>query len=268
MNNNDDKLQNRPNYSLSDLQEPSLLLLRGLKDINIIKQANEHFLKGKRAYDNEDYKTAIVEYSKAIELEPNNSLYYFERANAYSVDVQNNNAISDYINDINIYPNNIEYYKGIAEAYTGENCFNKAIEYYTKAIKIDKTDTDLYFSRAIIYENFEKNIEGALSDYEMMIKINPNEATGYFGRGNLYYRNEKYEEAIKDFNNGLRIKPDHDIVYEHRGDCYYFIGEYEKALGDYKTAVEYGIYKKYPNSSMTKNIKRKIERTYNKINSK
>jgi tetratricopeptide (TPR) repeat protein len=269
MNDKSDQLQNKPNYSLSNLQETSILLSRGLHDINKIKQANEHFSKGKKAYDAEDYETAISEYSQAIELDPKNSLYFFERGNVYSVIIQDNNAISDYTNAININPNNIEYYKGIAEAYVGERCFDKAIEYYTKAIEIDKTNTDLYFDRAIIYETFfEENIEKAFSDYEMIIKIDPNEAVGYFGRGNLHYKNKKYEEAIKDFNNGLRINPDYAVAYERRGNCYYFIGEYEKALVDYKKAIGYDTYKKYPNSGMTKHIVRKINRLYDIINSK
>jgi tetratricopeptide (TPR) repeat protein len=266
MSDNSGHLQNKPNYSLSNLQETSLLLSRGLQDINKIKQANEHFLKGKNAYDNSDYETAVIEYGKAIELEPNNSVYYFERGNSYSVSLQDKNAFSDYAKALSLDPMNIEYYKCVADAYVGYD-IDKAIEHCSIAIEIDKTDTDLYYDRATYYEikaynlsrekDKAKNLERAFNDYQTIIRINPNEVFGYSGRGGIYYKNKKYKEALADFINVLRISP-HCNAYEQCGDCYYYLGEFEKSLIYYKTAIQYN-KDKIINNISNKAIRNKIK---------
>ena len=65
--------------------------------------AEDHFYSGNTKYELKDYKGAIQDYTKAIELNPNHASAYYSRGNA-KVQLQDyRGAMQDYIkaNEIN-----------------------------------------------------------------------------------------------------------------------------------------------------------------------
>ncbi len=59
------------------------------------------------------------------------------------------------------------------------------------------------------------------------------QAIAHFNRGNAYYSEEQYNQALADYNAALRIKPDYIKVYLNRGNAYARIGQYSRAIADY-----------------------------------
>lgn len=84
----------------------------------------------------DDYKNAIPDYTKAIELTHKNkdleNLYYF-RATAYKNLKQYDNAISDLKKVIKINSQNADYYFMISEVYEIQENYKKAFYYHQKA---------------------------------------------------------------------------------------------------------------------------------------
>lgn len=113
-----------------------------------------------------DNKGAIEDFTKAIELNPNDAEAYGNRGIA-KVNLRDNiGAIKDFTKAIELNPNAKEAYsnRGIAKVNLGDNKgaiedLTKAIEDYTKAIELNPNDAKIYYNRGIA-----KNILGDNKD--------------------------------------------------------------------------------------------------------
>ena len=54
----------------------------------------------------------------------------------------------------------------------------------------------------------------------------------YYDRGNTYFCQGQYDQAISDYNKAIELNPRDAGSYNGRGGAYYSKGEYEKAWED------------------------------------
>ncbi len=80
--------------------------------------------------------------------------------------------------------------------------------------------------------------EKALEDFNRAIKLDPNQAGGYVGRGNTLNTLGQYEKAIRDYENALAIDPNIANAYVNRGIAYSHLGQFKKAIADYEKGLE------------------------------
>jgi tetratricopeptide (TPR) repeat protein len=79
----------------------------------------------------------------------------------------------------------------------------------------------------------------ALEDYTQAIKLDPNLAAAYFGRGNAYYHKDDYDWAIADYTQAIKLDPDDKYWgYNRLFNIYYDMGNYTNALNTALEAVE------------------------------
>lgn len=97
------------------------------------------------------YDKAIVEYNRALELNPQNFEAYVNRGNAYEAKGAHEDAIADYNRAIEINPNYGGAYmnKGVVYARMGQ--YDQAISNISKGIDIDPKNGEMYFNRAVTY---------------------------------------------------------------------------------------------------------------------
>ncbi|MCP4706202.1 MAG: PEGA domain-containing protein, partial [candidate division Zixibacteria bacterium] len=96
--------------------------------------ANEYFNLGNDAFDSKNYKLAISELNKAIELSPNHVDAYTKRAQSYVAIGENEKASSDYIR--------------VGEIYKFKNQNGLSISQFTSALKYSKNNTTALAGRA------------------------------------------------------------------------------------------------------------------------
>ncbi|RME81405.1 MAG: tetratricopeptide repeat protein, partial [Planctomycetota bacterium] len=97
-------------------------------------KARIHLVKGYNAFNRKNYKEAIKEFSKVLQLTPKNATAYFYRGNSYLSLNQYGEAIQDYKKAIALNPSFSSAYYNIACAYARQNQKKKALEWLTKAI--------------------------------------------------------------------------------------------------------------------------------------
>jgi tetratricopeptide (TPR) repeat protein len=124
------------------------------------KTAEDYKKRGGVKREKEDYKGAIKDFSKAIELDPNYAEAYLWRGQA-------KNDIKDRYN---------------------------AIEDYNKAIKLDPNFASAYGWRGNTKYELE-DYHGALEDYNKAVKINPDYDKDYFWRGRAEEKLNKSNNA-------------------------------------------------------------------------
>ncbi|MDP3010497.1 MAG: tetratricopeptide repeat protein [Methylococcales bacterium] len=208
----------------------------------------------------ETHELALINLTKAIELNPNDAVAYFSRANDYNEQNNYGLALADYNKAIKLNPNYTEAYKGRSLCYEKQeehklssddmkNAFMlelgfEPIDYelslanYTKVIESDPNNATSYFSRANFY-NTQKEYDLALVDFTKAIELNPNYAFAYCNRGICHYKQENYKLALDDFTKAIELAPDFNVPYSYRANYYYKQENYKLALDDYTKLINF-----------------------------
>ena len=136
-------------------------------------------------------------------------------------------------------------YSTNSSSLTGEDYFYKAynssdnqykIDNYTKCLRIDPDNATAYYNRGNAYCDLG-NYNDGIADFSKAIRIDPNYTNAYYNRGNTYNKLGIYNEAIADFSRVVRIKPDAAYVYFSRGNVYMQVGNYNDAIADYSRVI-------------------------------
>jgi len=110
-----------------------------------------HFNKGVVYYNLEWYDDAIVEYKKAIEIDPN----YFDAHNnlglVYADKEMLDDAITEYKKVIGINPEYTNAHNNLGVAYLDKGMFDEAIAEFKEASEIDPNDADVHNNLAVAY---------------------------------------------------------------------------------------------------------------------
>ena len=191
-------------------------LLGFIENRRIHKSAYTEFYKGVTCQERADstknltekqewYDKAIVHYTAAIDLNP-------ENANAY-----NNRGV----------------------AYKNKGEIDAAIQDYNKAIDLNPEHADAYNNRGVAYAN-KGEIDAAIQDYNKAIDLNPEHADAYNNRGVAYKDKGEFDMAIQDFNKAIDLNPENAKAYNNRGVAWLHLREWEKAKADLITAKNMG----------------------------
>jgi tetratricopeptide (TPR) repeat protein len=84
----------------------------------------------------------------------------------------------------------------------------------------------------------EEDTDRAIADYGEAIRLNPEDATAYVGRGSAYLAKGDGDRAIADLDKAIRLNPEYSWVYRIRGIAYLFGDSLAKAYADFKVASE------------------------------
>jgi len=125
-----------------------ILILLILCSINLFGQtATDWKNKGLDNYSRGNYKEAILDFNKAIELDPTNYIYYYHRATQKKFLEDFRGAILDYDKAIELDPYAPHLYsdRGLAKYYLKD--FRGAILDYDKAIELFQINKEYYYRR-------------------------------------------------------------------------------------------------------------------------
>jgi tetratricopeptide (TPR) repeat protein len=182
----------------------------------------------------DDFKDSYLWDSTHAKAKSNLALVYFVQKNYLEAKYKYLEAIQVFSGtEEKLYYADVYNNLGVCYAQTGDT--SNAMIAYNNAIRISKWD----------YRNDDTVKEKAYTD-------------AYFNRGNLYYNDKKYDQAIADytvtidyFEGTLQEKVEKkegekegglDRAYHNRALCKYNKGEYQNAIEDYKKALKINPY--------------------------
>jgi tetratricopeptide (TPR) repeat protein len=212
-----------------------------------------------REFQSEYYNKAEFDFSKAIEIEPQNRDLYYKRGDYYcqynlTTDSFASGAaekasfadgIADYSMVISLSPDVPEAYimrgRSYFEAKEDDKAiadYDMAISLYSKAISLKPNDPDTYRMRGELYFKV-KEYNKAIADYSKVISLEPEDPRAYRMRGRSYFEAEEYNKAITNFEKSQSLDPDNGIGYFYIGNVYNVgLKDYSKAIDFYELALE------------------------------
>ena len=164
--------------------------------------STESYLElGLNLSEQDEFVDAIEAYTKAISLDSNNALAYYNRGLAFYQLRNHKAALADFNTTIELRPD-------VAVAYK---------------------------KRALILIYLE-NYADAIADYEQAAKLTPEDSLVYLGKGFATVLDGKTEQAISDFDRAIELNPNLAIAYFLRGGAYAELGDRLASIDDYQQA--------------------------------
>ncbi|ABM79600.1 tetratricopeptide repeat-containing S1 family peptidase [Prochlorococcus marinus] len=200
------------------------------------EDANTFNNRGNAKHGLGDYQGAISDYTKAIELDPQHALAYDNRGYSKHDLKDYQAAIADYNKAIEIDPQYAIAYNNRGTAKDDLKDYQGAIADYNKAIELDPQHAFAFSNRGITKRNLG-DTQGAIADYNKAIEINPQNAIAYNNRGLAKSNLGSYQEAIADCNKAIQIDPQYAGAYNSRGWIKYLQGDFQGALKDANKAL-------------------------------
>jgi tetratricopeptide (TPR) repeat protein/S1-C subfamily serine protease len=233
---------------LVSLKQPAAAQAAYTKSLTLKPNYYTYFQRGLARFNAGDYKSAAADYSKAIELQPNDAMSYLSRGNLQFALGNNTAALADFNQAQTFLPANSPLQPilflslGLVEFGTGQaehaiTSWSKGIERFNP--KESNTDilVSLYQGRALAYAQ-TKNLSAAIGDMNQLIDLQPKNASAYSSRGNFYLQAKDPQRAILDFNQAIALKPDSAEAYQSRGLAYQNLQDLEKSRVDFQRAIE------------------------------
>jgi tetratricopeptide (TPR) repeat protein len=188
----------------------------------------------------ENYEQAVVDYTYALELIPNDSDLLNNRGLAFADFGNAEKALEDYNQALVSNPDNYRarINRGVLLADMGD--FELAIADYQYVVEAPENDF-LYLALnnwADVLNRFTMRFEEAKNIASESISLNPFFAESYHTRGmsNLLLNNT--QEATADFSEALELNPTLPHVYRDLGRAYLIEGQLEQALERLQQANE------------------------------
>ncbi len=212
-------------------------------------------------FANEDlYYQALIFYSQALRLYPENILYKKERMRIFGQYIKMTNqkklsaedyfrlgflfhqmgdferSSSAYLKVLDKNPRQSQALFYLGNLYRDFGFFDKALDLYEKAIALSPKNANIYKNLGLIY-GIQKQYDKAIEYYEKAIEINEKDGNVYFELAHLYEVKGNLRKAINDFEKASEFLPADERIYYNLGNIYAKLEVRDKAADCFKKAI-------------------------------
>ncbi len=202
---------------INEAIEESKVLVNKYKDNSIC-----YYRLGYAYKENKDFDNAIINFNKAIELNPYNSKY------------------KDEIRNIS----NVEMLKG-KDAYDLKD-YQMALDYFNKALEYDPSNSAAMFRIGNIYYAI-KEYKKAANVLQGGLKINNRNYKVLYMVGKCYVAMNEYEKALDFFDKTIEVKSNYMNAYFEKAKLYKNLSDIDKTIETLDTIldIDSSYYKAY-----------------------
>ena len=190
---------------------------------------NARLLLGGLYLNMKDYKNAIGEYEKVIELDPSNSLSYLYLGTIYAENKNYEKAFEIFKNLINIHPDHLTGNYYCAKILTEMKRYKEAEESFKKTLAIKPLFEPALIDLGLLYEK-QKKTDRTVEIYKSYIDIHPTGINVRIKLGEIFLREHKLSEAEREFKEILTIDNNNREARLNLGYVYLEKDQYEQAI--------------------------------------
>ena len=200
------------------------------------KAALEAKEAGNAAYKKRDFDTAIANYDKAITLDPEDISFVNNRAAANLEKGDYDACIADCNSAIEKGRSIRADYTIIAKAMTRKG--NALVKQGKLEEAIDAYQRSLTEHRTADTLKRLNDTEKALKDATQAAYLDPVKGEEARERGNAFFKDQKFPEAVKEYSEAIARNPDDHKAYSNRSASYTKLAAFNEALKDADKCIE------------------------------
>ena len=170
------------------------------------------------------FKNAIGNFKKAIKINPNLPIIFYNLGLSFHYDKNFESALSSYEKAIKLNPDHADTYCNMGMSFNEKGDFKRAIKSYRKTLEINPDHMGAHYNLGAIYSKTgELNL--AIKNYKKATSLNPKNASSYNSLGEVYYKMGNLNESIINYKKAIELQPTFwqaynnlSLVYEEKGD--------------------------------------------------
>jgi len=148
-------------------------------------------------------------------------------------------AQKEYLLLIQLEPENSEYYYLAGKLFELREHPEKAVKYYKKTIELDKRHADAYARLGnILYR--AKKLPEAKAALEQSIRLQPGNAIGSYYLGKIFKESKDFQTALQYFEKSLKDTELKIKSLVERGTCFISLGDLVRAESELERALKQG----------------------------
>jgi tetratricopeptide (TPR) repeat protein len=203
-------------------------------------------------YEDGKMSQALEEIETALELNPTNSCWHFDKALALDAVHRYEEAIDEYEAALQLSAGDLEILNSLAVDYTRTGQYDRAIETFEQIQELDPRFEPSYCNRIIAYTEMGLH-DLAEQMFYLAQQINPCCALCFYNIGNSLYVRGEYKKAIGCWTHTAELEPTHPQINYRIAQAYwslderaqaheYFLRELRTNPGDVEVILDFGIF--------------------------
>ena len=234
--------------------------------------------RGDALFHLERYRSALLAYDKATELQPNSYLAWKGRGDALFRLERFEAALTAYNKSLQIKPDNpdslnrkgrtlykLERLDAALEAQEkaleikpnharslsdrgivliGLGQYEEALKSFEDAQAIEPLNPEFWQNKALAWQYLGRNQEAfrlyqeALESYNNELQKQPRNVTALIDKGNVLTKLQQHAEAIDAYDRAIEINPNSHLAWLNKGNAYFALGKYDEALKSFDRALK------------------------------
>lgn len=179
--------------------------------------------------ENSDPQKAIADLTRAIELEPDNGLFRFQRGRVWHVQKNHKRALPDYDKSLELDPELDLALRSRGLLKESIRDLNGAISDFDAYLILEPDDVQILLKRGHTYLQ-QANFKFAKTDFLAGIALDPELAVGWGLYGNALGLEKKYPDAIKALERAIDLDPQDFWSIRFKAECEFSDERYEQAV--------------------------------------
>ncbi|MBK7203095.1 tetratricopeptide repeat protein [Candidatus Amarolinea dominans] len=147
-------------------------------------------------------------------------------------------AIVNFDRAISMNPSNPNSYYGRGVMYCKSLNYTIAVADLNRAMHLEPNFPAALTERGLAYVE-SKDFARAMVDYDHSIAIDPTYAGAHINKGSAYALQGQWAEAIISLDKGIRLDPEVSAAYFNRATAYQQLGDYSHAIEDFRTYLRF-----------------------------
>ncbi len=183
-------------------------------------------------------REAIKDFDRAIVLSPTFSAAFANRASAHFRLNANAQALADYTRAIEITPQSVSALNGRGLVHLTSERPHAAVRDFSRALALDIRFASGYRNRAAAKIVLERN-EDVIEDLSRAITFDGRNLDSHLLRAQAYLTANNAASALKDFNRAIELAPKSAAAYSGRALALAKAEQMDEALNDLAKAIEF-----------------------------
>jgi Tfp pilus assembly protein PilF len=171
---------------------------------NVFNNSDYYFNRGIFFQQARDWQKALVNYSKAEELDPNNPDTYNNKGVVLKEMGKFDKALDEFLRAVFLDAGYAKAYNNIGVVYYMQKNYPEAIRHYLKAIDINPTNLEAFNNLAIIYKK-QKELDKARGVLNRALALNPDHPGTNYNLAVLYEENSEIKPALHFYRRFIEL---------------------------------------------------------------